>query len=237
MVLPQKYMEDELYLGRWLAANNWQLEEALSLLQRNLRWRKDYQVERIWEENWTEMEEQCGYQVIPEDKLGRPLLYIKLGMWDIRRMATLANLSGLGRYFTKMIEEADAKVWKQRAKGRNISQFTILVDLEGYSVRKHGCLHCLSFYSGLGETLQSHYPRVAERVVFINAPPMFETVFETVQRILGINARSSIDIFGKDRNRWQGALGQFLEPEQFPKELFKGLVAPAVDMVVGLSNE
>lgn len=224
------YMKnDDLYLARWLAARNFHVDQARDLFLSNLKWREGQKMDTILNEDWREMEGEFPYNLDGIDKEGRPLLYIPLGIWNIRKMASERHLPQLTRYFARIIEEGDLKVRKIREgqeQGQSsiiVSQFTIILDLEGYSMQKQGCFQCLSFYAGLGEVLQSHFPRVAERIVFVNAPSIFQVTFDTVQQLLGMNARQSIEIFGPDRGIWVKAILEYLPRDQFPKGLEIGV--------------
>lgn len=46
---------------------------------------------------------------------------------------------------------------------------------------------------------------------------MFESVFDMLQKMLRINAKESIEIFGPERSRWEPALMEYVR--QLPNDL------------------
>jgi len=217
--LPHSYMKEDLYLLRWLSAKNFDVNQAAKLLRENLKWRRENRIDRIMQEDWQQMDADFPYTLNNFDKQGRPILYFSYGDWDIRKLAISGMLPKLGRYFSKMFEDADMKVRAMRAQGSNITQFNMIMNMDGYNLAQHACLPCLPFYTTLSTTLEARYPGTAERVVFVNAPTVFEVVLSLIRGVLSSQARETMKIYGTDRKLWESKLLEFIDRSQFPGDL------------------
>lgn len=150
------------------------------------------------------------------------MLYFSIDQWDISKLSSReGSLSKLGRYFAKMVEETDLKIRDLRSQGHsNITQFNLLINMKGYTMTRHGCFRCMAFYSGLGTTMEAHYPGSADQLMIVNAPPIFEAVYSYLKRGLNEKSRKSMSIYGPDPNKWEGQLKLFIQPENLPKDLY-----------------
>lgn len=56
----------------FFAARNFDIRSAVRMLYRNLKWRKENQLDHILEEDWDNFEKEYQYEVQGCDKGGRP---------------------------------------------------------------------------------------------------------------------------------------------------------------------
>lgn len=76
--LSQEYMNEDVYLLRWLIYKNFKVEQASQALKDNLKWRKKQSVDSILKEDWSLMEKEFPYDFDVKDKDGRPRKHIKI---------------------------------------------------------------------------------------------------------------------------------------------------------------
>jgi len=212
--LPHPYMKSDAYLLRSLSANDFKLKESMDYLKKNLAWREVQKVDTILDEDWSDFRQRFPYDVNSVNKEGRPVLYYHYGIWDISQEASSGDYKRLVRYMTaNMMEHADSKV----RSNDDISQFDIIIDMEGYSLEKHGCVQCLQLARELLKNAEAGYSGAADNVFIINAPVIFENVYPMISRaFLEEKSRDSTKVLG-GRETYEPILLQHIAKEQFPK--------------------
>lgn len=62
--------------------------------------------------------------------------------WDIRQAAVSGKRDRLIRWVFKYFEDATKQVRKYQGEGKNVTQFILLLDAEGFNPVNHGCALC-----------------------------------------------------------------------------------------------
>ncbi|OXA46411.1 SEC14 cytosolic factor [Folsomia candida] len=62
-VLFDDRLKKEAYLVRWLRASRFDIKKAEKMLLENLRWRDEFQMDTIHDEDWSEFQERFPYEV------------------------------------------------------------------------------------------------------------------------------------------------------------------------------
>ncbi len=72
------------------------------------------------------------------------MLYFDIGQWDITKLISegQTGTERLERYFYKLLEESEQHIRDLQAEGGNVTQFGLIVNVDDFSLEKHGCLQC-----------------------------------------------------------------------------------------------
>jgi hypothetical protein len=136
------------------------------MLLEHIKWWKENRMDIIHDEDWSEFAES-KFWTEGRDKEGRPskifgfykskyrvvpylihvltfkiVLYIHVGSWDLRRQVITGKQDRFLRYVSKGMDEVYGIVRELGEKYRNVSQGVLLLNVDGFSLVKHGCLQC-----------------------------------------------------------------------------------------------
>lgn len=93
------------------------------------------------------MSRKFPYSLDARDKQGRPILIIPYNKWDIRKRMVAHGAIGrtqLARYNDQLLERGVVRIreGKNPITGKPVTQAVVLIDLNGYNRRQHGCAAC-----------------------------------------------------------------------------------------------
>ena len=72
-----------------------------------------------------------------------PVLYLPLGTsWNVRNNVVAGEIKLLNRYAYFQLEEVTSQARNISNKGSTLYHYILLVDLNQYNLRKHGCAGC-----------------------------------------------------------------------------------------------
>lgn len=133
----------------------------------NLKWRKQHKIDGIRDEDWSDFVLDYPYTNDTFDFAGRPskrklaindsnptftslshvmFTYLvgafSISDWDFRRASTSGNQMRLFRYMTKLLEEATVSVIKLQSEGKNVTQWKVLMNMDGFNLIQHACGSC-----------------------------------------------------------------------------------------------
>jgi len=215
--LKDDYMKQDIYLIRWLRAANLDLKLAEQKLLDNLKWRKENDIDSLLSEDFSDFERDYPYTTDTHDKMGRPMIMLAFGDWDIR----LAVLSGQARRFTRYLDRAFEDVSKQirdkQARGENVTQAQFLINLENFSLTQQGCIQCLPAIFTYFQH-QVYYPNLADNIVLVNTPTVFEVVLRLLRPIMAAETRVALKVFGSNRQQWQQFLYSIIDKDQLSRD-------------------
>ncbi|ODM88861.1 Protein real-time [Orchesella cincta] len=169
-LLPEEFMKSDFYLIRWLRARNWDISDAKTMLFDTLKWRKENKIHSILQENWSDLEQDFPANFESSDKMFRPICTMEMGEWDFRLAVLTGKSQRLNRYLAYIIERYVSDVFKAQAAGRNVTRALVLVDAEGFSLRKHACPLCIPILIRWTVTMEMYYPQFTNEIIIINAP-------------------------------------------------------------------
>lgn len=167
--LPHDYMKQDIYLIRWLRAKGLNQERAEQMLRDNINWRQQHKMDTIDSEDWSDMTDDFPYDADTFDKQGRPIGTLNIAPWNFRSMALTGKLPRLLRYMDKLLEEATQSVVKQQTEGKNVTQWKVILNMEGFNMMQHGCALCLPTYVQFLQSYEKHYPGYADAIVLIRS--------------------------------------------------------------------
>ncbi|CAL8109877.1 unnamed protein product [Orchesella dallaii] len=213
-MLPKKYMEENIYLIRWLRARNFNMDRAEEMLRQHLKWRSDNQLDQIDDEEWQDFETDYPLNKKGLDKNGRPLVQILFGEWDLRKAAVTGRTDRLIRWIYKYFEDATKLVRKYQADGKNVTQFTLIMDADGFSTISHACPLCMRVYFAISNIYEEHYPGSVDKIHIVNTPEPFRVIVRLLWPLLSQNTRQAINMMGTNRREWQSQLTKNVKTDQ-----------------------
>jgi len=216
--LPQDYMNQDIYLIRWLRAKSLDISGANTLLRNHLKWRADNHMDTILLEDFAAFNE--SYPIYEgEDFEGRPVIAGDAGEWDVRR-GIITGQQGKGeRFVYREIERACQKVRDKQLRGENVTRFQAIFDLKNFNLAQHGCLQCVSMYVNILLSFQDHYPFMADNVIIVNAPPFFRVVLDILRPFAQPPLRGLVKRFGTNKEEWRKYLLNIIPADQLPVTL------------------
>jgi len=174
-------------LLRFLRARDFNVEKAREMLSQSLMWRKKHQVDRILSEYQTP---QVVKDYFPggwhhSDKDGRPLYLLRLGQMDVKGLLKAVGEEGLLQLTLHVCEEGLQLMEEAtRTKGKPVSTWSLLVDLEGLNMR-HLWRPGIKALLRIIEIVEANYPETMGRVFIIRAPRVFPILWTLVSTFIG----------------------------------------------------
>ncbi|OXA39747.1 SEC14-like protein 2 [Folsomia candida] len=214
-VLPkikEDWVKDELYILKFLRAKNFNVDDAELYFLAHLSWRDDNRMRSILTEDFSDMKKDYPYKLDGYDKQGRPLLITDFGEWDLDRAAERGEIDRVLRYYDRMLEEAEQKVLDLQHQGKNITQFTWLMNQDNKATVSFAIARC---YWHSANTYEKQHPGASSRVVFINSPSLFSPAMSAMRPLLSQETNDIFDNYG-DEKEWKPILLDLVDPEQLP---------------------
>jgi len=213
------YMNEDLYLLRFLRVKEWNLRNAEILLDEHIEWRKENDMDNIHNEDWSDMTKDYPYEVYGYDKEGRPVGTVSIATWDIRKAVMQGKMPRLQRYMSKMLDEISLKVINLRKEGNTtVTRWVLLTNVEGFNVIQHACSSCTSLWVNFLRSYEHNYPNTANSIYAINSPDTFNLVLRLLQPSIPKTSKEAIKILSSNRSEWKAYLDQVIDPNQRTKE-------------------
>jgi len=217
------YMKTDLYHLRLLKAAKFDVENAVEMVKKTSQWRIYNNVEEILNEDLKEYFPDMPIKVEGVDKEGSPILQAYFGKWKLNKYA-LSNDQGLWNVPVKVLihtlETAEQTLYEIQKSGRqNISSVYVVVDVDGYSLKRNACPQCLSMTAEFFRTVLQ-YPLLLKRVIMINAAPK---IFYRFTELMNETTPSEfVQIFSiytqKDNNKWRNEVLKDISIDQLPED-------------------
>ncbi|CAB3374888.1 Hypothetical predicted protein [Cloeon dipterum] len=205
-------------LLRFLRSREFNLEKARESLCQSLQWRKKYQVDKILSE-YTCPEVVTTY--FPggwhhTDSEGRPLYVLRLGQMDVKGLVKTIGEDGLLTLTLHVCEEGLQLLDEAtRREGRPISNWSLLIDLEGLNMR-HLWRPGIKALLRVIEIVEANYPETMGRVFTVRAPRVFPILWTLVSPFIDVNTRSKFLFYGGNDYQAEGGLMAHISQEILP---------------------
>jgi len=217
--LPNDYMNEDLYLIRFLRAKNFRLKEAESMLMQNVAWRKENKMDEVLNEDWSDFRKKYKYWIDGVDKDGRPIVFIDVGEWDLRKAVVSGESARVGRYIDKIYEEITTKVRHMRmVEGKNVTQYYLIFDMDGFNLVQQGCPGCLPLTTRVVTTYENYYPGNNHKTAIINTPGTFQSLLQILKPLMSPMTRNALTVYGQ-KGEGQAALLNDIDADQLATEL------------------
>ena len=141
----------------------------------------------------------------------------ELGKWNIRQLALSGQGDRYTRYINRMVEEALAQV--RNSGSKNVTQFVMVVNLNGYNTRQHACLACIPLHLQTVTEYEAYYPNSFKNTYIVNTPRAFEALFQLVQPAMSASTKKALVVMGLNKQEWGSRLLQNIPPDQLQKSL------------------
>ncbi|CAG0891657.1 unnamed protein product [Cyprideis torosa] len=169
-------------LLRFLRSRDFHLEKAREFLSESLLWRKQHQIDKLVAEYEPPdvLKKYFPGAWHYEDKDGRPMFVLRVGQMDVKGLVKSIGEEGLLKLTICICEEGLRKIEEATMEhGRPISTWTLLLDLEGLTMRhlwKPGVKALLRII----EIVEANYPETMGRVLIMRAPRVFPILWTVV---------------------------------------------------------
>jgi hypothetical protein len=209
-------MKQDAFLLNFLQASNFNATQAETKVNEMVKWRKTAGVDSwdlpgnkldVFAANFPSLENGVA-------KDGTPIREAPFGKWNIRSSMLSGTNVDLANYAIRSIERSTARVRDQQAKGANVSQWTMLLNMEGFGVNSAGCASCLTVYLAYVTKLESFYPNSLKEVILVNTPDAFGKFYALVKPALSEATLKSVTIFGDKQADWKPYLAERVAADQ-----------------------
>ncbi|XP_021943090.1 SEC14-like protein 2 [Folsomia candida] len=217
--LVEPYMQDDLFLLKWLRYSNFNVESAESRLLKHMAWRKKNGMDTIDQEDFSDLRPDFRYSLEGRDKLGRSFIYFEAGTIDLRRALVQGKGEKLMRYVDKGLQEACTLVRNLGQEYKNITRGHLIINLDGFNIMQHGCLRCIPFLLRIVIGYEENYPECADQIITVNTPSSVEPVLNAIKALLSPGMRKSLHIYGTNRRQWLNELEKDFDFDKLPPSL------------------
>lgn len=208
-------------LLRFLRARSFDVSKASAMYEAMLKWRKDIGADTI-KELFRFPERKAAKEMYPHfhhktDRLGRPVYVERYGQLHLEDLLKITTLDRLLLYHVKEWEILID--WKfpacSKAAGRPISQSLTILDLKGVTM-KHINKQVRQFIQKITRIDQDYYPEHLGRMLIINAPSSFKTMWQLVKPWLDKQTQKKIEVHGSN---FTSKLLELVDRENLPEFL------------------
>jgi len=216
--LPNEYYKRDVNIVRWLKAKNFDVKKATEMVNQHLKWRKEYKMDTIHNEDFSEFDLNNPIYTDGLDKEGRPMMVFSFGEWDLRGIAISGKLPKLIRYLIKKRDECVQKVAKLQAEGKNVTQWDFVMNLAGFTTPTHLCTSCFPIYTEFTFVYESNYPLSLDKIILINTPQVWSTVMTLINPILHPTTREIIEQWGTNKAEYEKRIFKDIDRNQLPSD-------------------
>uniref|UniRef100_A0A915D8G2 CRAL-TRIO domain-containing protein n=1 Tax=Ditylenchus dipsaci TaxID=166011 RepID=A0A915D8G2_9BILA len=189
-------LPNDAHLLRFLRARDFDVQKARDMIINSLLWRKQHNVDKILQ---VFVPPSVLLQYFPGcwhhcDLEGRPLFVLRLGQMDVKGILRAVGLEAVVKFILTICEEGLLKAAEATVRlGKPIGTWTLLVDLEGLSLR-HLWRPGVQSLLRIIETLEAHYPETMGLVLIARAPRVFPVLWTLVSPFIDENTRKKFMI-------------------------------------------
>lgn len=212
----------DVVLLKFLRARDFRVADALHMLLKCLSWRKDFDTDKILEEDlgFKELEGVVAY-MHGFDREGHPVCYNAYGVFKDKDMYERIfgdddKLKKFLRWRVQVLERGIQLLHFKPGGVNSIIQVTDLKDMPKRELRV-ASNHILSLF-------QDNYPEMVARKIFINVPWYFSVVYSMISPFLTQRTKSKF-VISKEGNVAE-TLYKFVRPEDVPVQ-YGGLSRPS----------
>lgn len=189
-------LPNDAHLLRFLRARDFDMAKAKDMVQNSLLWRKAHDVDRILNDFkppsvLAQYFPGCWHH---QDKQGRPLFVLRLGQLDMKGLLRSVGLENIVKFTLSICEQGLLKTAEAtKLLGVPISTWTLLIDLEGLSMR-HLWRPGVQALLRIIEIVEAHYPETMGLVLIARAPRVFPVLWTLISPFIDENTRKKFMI-------------------------------------------
>jgi hypothetical protein len=189
-------LPNDAHLLRFLRANEFDVGKARDMVINSILWRKQHNVDKILQDF---VPPPVLVQFFPggwhhNDKEGRPVFVLRLGQMDVKGLLRSVGIEPLVKFTLSICEQGLLKTTQAtKTLGQPISAWTLLVDLEGLSMR-HLWRPGVQALLRIIEIVEAHYPECMGLVLIARAPRVFPVLWTLISPFINENTRKKFMI-------------------------------------------
>uniref|UniRef100_A0AAF5PGN5 CRAL-TRIO domain-containing protein n=2 Tax=Wuchereria bancrofti TaxID=6293 RepID=A0AAF5PGN5_WUCBA len=189
-------LPNDAHLLRFLRARDFDVARASDMVQKSVKWRKQHNVDKILQEFEApsilkQFFPGCWHH---NDKEGRPVFVLRLGKLDMKGLLRTCGMETIMKFTLSVVEQGLIKTAKAtKMLGAPISTWTLLVDLEGLSMR-HLWRPGIQALLRIIEVAEAHYPETMGLVLIARAPRVFPVLWTLISPFIDENTRKKFMI-------------------------------------------
>uniref|UniRef100_A0A158Q8A3 CRAL-TRIO domain-containing protein n=1 Tax=Elaeophora elaphi TaxID=1147741 RepID=A0A158Q8A3_9BILA len=189
-------LPNDAHLLRFLRARDFDVARASDMVQKSVKWRKQHNVDKILQEFEAppilkQFFPGCWHH---NDKEGRPVFVLRLGKLDMKGLLRTCGMETIMKFTLSVVEQGLIKTAKAtKILGAPISTWTLLVDLEGLSMR-HLWRPGIQALLRIIEVAEAHYPETMGLVLIARAPRVFPVLWTLISPFIDENTRKKFMI-------------------------------------------
>lgn len=147
------------------------------------------------------------------DREGHPLFIERMGAAHMPSLRALTNVDEYVQHHIWICEQAMLRCNEQSERlGRPVCKVTWICDMAGLGMQHR---HGLDFFGGASAVDERYYPETLCRVLIVNAPWVFPTIYGLAKPMIDPETRTKILILGQD---WKKQIQKYIAPDQLPQE-------------------
>lgn len=191
----------EVDIIRFLAAREWNVDQAVKMRKENIKIRKNWQIDRYHIDNDFNNPRFKSVQVLRKlfgaginngcfgkDKSGNPVCYSFFGSFI---NLPLYKYISIDEYLKWHISNFEALIKNQMNKC-NSSQFLMIMDLDHLGLESRHNSHFIRACSKFNAT---HYPEYFYKVLCINAPKIVQILYQLVKPMIPERTRDKVSFY------------------------------------------
>ncbi|CAG7837042.1 unnamed protein product [Allacma fusca] len=155
----------------------------------------------------------CGY-----DEDGSYISVVPVGKYDYRKVVENGEKKEFLRYVMKTSELAYELFKHKTTKDNFVTQAIVVMDYEGFSFRQMTSPETMQYMKELMAIMVNNYPEILKAAVIINAPKIFELIYNLMKPMLTKATLAKVQIYGSDSNAWKEALWKIIPADQLPSQ-------------------
>ncbi|KAI3420019.1 hypothetical protein GPALN_003356 [Globodera pallida] len=191
---------NDAHLLRFLRARDFDVQKATQMVLNSLLWRKQHKIDSLLNDF---APPAVFLKYFPggwhhNDNQGRPLFILRLGQMDIKGLLRSVGLESIVKFTLLICEQGLNKTAEATHRlGKPISTWTLLVDLEGLSMRHlwRPGVQCLL---RIIEIVEAHYPETMGLVLITRAPRVFPVLWTLVLPFIDENTRKKFELYASE---------------------------------------
>lgn len=208
-------------LLRFLRARNFDAEAAATMFLAAEQWKQDVELDRLVEEfQFNERPEvsRYGWRMYfhKTDKLGRPIFIQDLSGLDADKVFTVTTSERIINNFAVTLERAVRDRYRActEAQGHNVDDNFMVLNVQGIGLGTFWSMK--NRLQELLNLLDNNFPELSGKVVIINAPVLFTTIWSYVKNWLPAHTAAKIGIHGAD---YMPVIKRYVDMDSWPKHL------------------
>jgi len=144
------------------------------------------------------------------------VLYYDAGIWDIRKAVLSGKGQRLVRWFIKHADEARMKIREQQLKGKKVTRFVCLVNLDGANAVTNVEPNSMPIWVAMAVAYVGHFPNLSDTIYVIKTPGLFEVVLKLATSAAP-PLKELLFVRGFNEAEWKPILRKIINPAVLPR--------------------